>query len=98
MAGGAHIDLNTPGSGAWQGILIYRRRGNTSAASLVGGTGETMNGMLYSQRSSHVYREQLAASATTIVSDTMSLVGTSSITASAITQFTGNVGGVSVIE
>jgi len=100
MAGGATVSLNAPSSGTWQGILFYQRRGNTSAASLVGGTGETMNGVLYFPSAALTYtgNSGTSASATTIVADTLSLVGTSSITASAITQFTGNVGGVSVIE
>ena len=100
MAGGATVNLNAPSSGAWQGILFYQRRNNKTASSLVGGTGETMNGVLYFPSAALTYtgNSGTAASATTIVADTLSLVGTSSITASAITQFTGNVGGVSVIE
>jgi hypothetical protein len=99
MAGGATINLNAPSSGAWQGILFYQRRGNTTASSLVGGTNETMNGVLYFPSAALTYTGNSGSqSATTIVADTLSLVGTSSITTSAITQFTGNVGGVSVIE
>jgi hypothetical protein len=100
MTGGAYIDLHAPSSGTWQGILFYQRRGNTTPSSLVGGTHETMNGVLYFPSAALTYTGNggTAASATTIVADTLSMVGTSSITASAITQFTGNVGGVSVIE
>jgi hypothetical protein len=100
MAGGATVSLNAPSTGDWQGILFYQRRGNTTAASLVGGTGETMNGVLYFPSAALTYtgNSGTAASATTIVADTLSLVGTSSITASALTAYTGNVGGVSVIE
>jgi hypothetical protein len=100
MTGGAYIKLQAPSSGTWQGILFYQRRGNTTPSSLVGGTDEVMNGVLYFPSAALTYTGNggTAASSTTIVADTLSMVGTSQITASAITQFTGNVGGVSVIE
>ena len=47
MAGGATVSLSAPTTGYYQGILFYQDRANTSDATLVGGTSERMNGVLY---------------------------------------------------
>ena len=100
MTGGATISLNAPSSGTWQGILFYQQRGNTTASSLVGGTGETMNGVLYFPSSTLTYtgNSSTTATQTTIVADTLTLVGTSGISAAASSAYTGTQGGVVVIE
>jgi hypothetical protein len=100
MAGGATVSLSAPSSGTWQGILFYQDRADTTASNLVGGTGQAMNGVLYFPSASLTYTggSSTVATATTIVSDTLNLVGNSYINASATTAYTGNSGGVSLIE
>jgi len=100
MAGGASVDLHAPTSGDWQGILFYEARLNTTASSLVGGTSQNLDGALYFPSAALTYTggSALVASHTTIVSDTLSLVGNSNIATAASTAFTGVTGGVSVIE
>jgi hypothetical protein len=100
MAGGATVSLSAPTSGTWQGILFYQRRGNTSDATLVGGTNQQMNGVLYFPSSTLTYTggSGTVATKTTLVSDKLVLKGNSYISASASTGYTGNAGGVSIIE
>ena len=100
MSGGATVGLNAPSSGAWQGILFFQDRADTTASTLVGGTGQTMNGALYFPAAHLTYTggSSTTATATTIIADTLNMVGNSYISASANTLFTGNSGGVSLIE
>jgi hypothetical protein len=82
------------------GILFYERRGNTTASTLVGGTNQQMNGVLYFPSAHLTYTggSGTVATATTLVADTLSLVGNSFINAAATSAYTGNVGGVAMIE
>ncbi len=100
MAGGATANLTAPTSGTWQGILFYQDRGNTSESTLVGGTSQLMNGVLYFPTAHLNYTGGSAvnATATTIVADTLTMVGNSNISAAATTQFTGVTGGSFLIE
>ena len=100
MSGGAAVSLSAPSSGDWQGILFYQDRGNSNAATLVGGTTQQMNGALYFPAAQLTYTggSSTNATATTIVSNTLSLVGNSNIAAAASTNYTGNSGGVSLID
>ncbi len=100
MAGGTVADLTAPSSGTWQGILIYQARGNTTDSTLVGGGAQSMNGVLYfpSAHLNYTGGSDLNATATTIVSDTLTMVGNSYISAAATTQYTGIIGGVFLID
>ena len=100
MQGGATVDLTAPTSGYYQGILVYQARGNTNGSTLVGGSGQLMNGVLYFPSSNLTYTggTSTQATQTTIVSDTLTMVGNSYISAASNTQFTGNVGGAYVVE
>jgi hypothetical protein len=100
MSGGATVNLTAPTSGAWQGILFYQDRADTTASTLVGGTGQLMNGVLYFPKANLTYTggSSTSATATTIVADTLTMVGNSFIQASATTQFTGVTGGSFLIE
>jgi hypothetical protein len=102
MAGGASVSLSAPTSGTWQGILFYQDRTNTSDSTLVGGTGQLMNGLLYFPDAHLTYtggsNVSTQATAATIVSKTLSMVGNSYIQAAAVTQFTGVAGGAFLIE
>ena len=100
MAGGAVVNLMAPSTGPWQGVLFYQARGNATASTLVGGTGQLMNGILYFPSSHLTYTggSSTAALNTTIISDTLSLVGNSYITAAASSPYTGISGGAFMIE
>ena len=100
MSGGATVSLTAPTSGAWQGILFYQDRADSTASTLVGGTGQLMNGVLYFPKANLTYTggSSTNATATTIVADTLTMVGNSFISASATTQFTGVTGGSFLIE
>jgi hypothetical protein len=100
MAGGASVNLTAPSSGTYQGILFFQDRSDTTASTLVGGTGQLMNGVLYFPKANLTYTggSSTNATATTIVSDTLTMVGNSWINAAAITQFTGTTGGAFLIE
>uniref|UniRef100_Q01PK9 Putative Flp pilus-assembly TadG-like N-terminal domain-containing protein n=1 Tax=Solibacter usitatus (strain Ellin6076) TaxID=234267 RepID=Q01PK9_SOLUE len=100
MDGGASVSLSAPASGDWQGILFYQARGNKTASSLVGGTTQDLEGVMYfpSAPLSYTGGSSLIVSHTTIVADTLSLVGNSNIATAASSAYTGVTGGISVIE
>ena len=100
MTGGATVSLTAPSSGTYQGILFFQDRNNHSAATLVGGTTQQMNGALYFPGASLTYTggSSTVATATSLIADTLTLVGNSNIAAAASTLYTGNSGGVSLIE
>ena len=100
MAGGATANLTAPTTGDWQGILFFQARGDTTASTLVGGTGQALNGALYFPSAALTFTggSSLTSTATTIISRTLSMVGNSYISAAANTNFTGNQGGVSLIQ
>src|SRR5206468_1391073 len=96
MAGGATAALSAPSTGDYQGILFFQARGNATASTLVGGTGQALSGALYFPSAQLTYTggSSTSAVATTIISKTLSLVGHSYIANSANTLYTGNQGGV----
>jgi hypothetical protein len=100
MAGGASVSLSAPTSGSWQGILFYQDRADTTDSTLVGGTGQLMNGVLYFPSAHLTYTggSNVDATQTTIVAKTASMVGNSYIQAAATTTFTGISGGAFLIE
>ncbi len=99
MSGGASVSLSAPSSGDWQGILFYQDRNDATGSTLVGGTGQSMNGALYfSPPAPLTYTggSSTVATATTIISKTLSLCGQFiHQRLLATTKFTGNTGGVS---
>jgi hypothetical protein len=100
MAGGATVSLSAPTTGYYQGILFYQDRANTTTSTLVGGTTQQMNGVLYfpSAHLNYTGGSSTQATQTTIVSDTLTLVGNSNIATAAYNQFTGSSGAVLMIE
>jgi hypothetical protein len=100
MDGGATVDLTAPSSGYYQGILLFQARNNTTQSTMVGGTGQLMNGVLYlpAARLRYTGGSSTTATQTTIVSNTLDMVGNSYITAAATTQFTGVSGGAYIVE
>lgn len=100
MAGGASVSLSAPTTGYYQGILFFQDPANTNDATLVGGTSQQMNGVLYFPKAHLNYTggSSTQATQTTILSDTLTLVGNSNISAAATTNFTGVSGGMLMIE
>jgi hypothetical protein len=100
MAGGATVDMTAPTSGYYQGILFFQARTNATASTLVGGTGQQMNGVLYFPAAHLTYTggSSVQATQTTIVANTLSMVGNSFISAASNTQFTGTTGGAYIVE
>ncbi|MDQ1473646.1 MAG: hypothetical protein QOJ99_5126 [Bryobacterales bacterium] len=100
MAGGATVTLSAPTSGPWQGVQFFQSRLNTTASTFVGGTAQLMNGLLYFPSAALTFTGGSSSTATamTIVANTITMVGNSYISSAAITQFTGNIGGVVMIE
>lgn len=100
IAGGATVNLSAPSSGNWSGILMYQSRTNTVGASLVGGTTQITNGILYFPSAQLTYTGGSSADAqsTTIVSDTLAINGNSYIQASGSSPYLNGITGTVVVE
>src|SRR5262249_37014857 len=96
FAGGATSNLSAPSSGTWNGILMFQARGNTQAASLVGGSSQLTSGILYFPDAALDYTGGSTSTTqnATIVSNTLSLVGNSYFSASASSPYLNTVSGV----
>src|SRR6185369_5070029 len=81
FAGGATSNLSAPTSGPWQGMLFYQDRADTTSASLVGGSGQLMTGILYFPSASLAYTagSTTTAQSATIICDTLNITGNSYI-------------------
>ena len=100
LSGGATTNLTAPTSGAWQGILFYQDKNDVSSASLVGGSGQFMSGVLYF---AYTHMDYNAGSATTaqqatIICDTLNVTGNSYISASGSSPFMTLFSGIGVLE
>jgi hypothetical protein len=91
FAGGAIVTLSPPVSGAWQGILMFQDRNDTSATSLVGGSSQTLSGVLYFPKAALSYSggSSTTPTNTTLVADTLLLSGGSYIKNASINRYTG---------
>ncbi len=100
IAGGATVDMTAPDSGAYQGVLFFQDRNDPAPASLVGGTGEVLDGVLYFPASNLSYTggSSTNGATTTIVCDTLSLVGNSYINNAAQTLYNGVTAGAYFIQ
>lgn len=104
MAGGAEVTLTAPSSGPWQGILFFQNRNPMPnvASTLVGGTTQSLNGALYFPSAHLTYtggsEMSTEGTATTVIANTISLVGNSYIANASTTSFSGNQGGVVLVE
>jgi Flp pilus assembly protein TadG len=100
LSGGAATNLTAPTSGPWQGILFYQDRSDTTSASLVGGSGQLMTGVLYFPSTHIDYTGGNATTAqnVTIISDTLNIVGNSYVAASGSSPFLTLFSGIGVLE
>jgi len=95
LHGTNNVTLNGPLSGTYKGILFWQESSDTNAATLKGGSTMFLNGVLYFPTAALTFNGGTSANATktTIVSDTLSLVGNSYIKAAASTPYTGTASG-----
>jgi hypothetical protein len=82
--------LNAPTSGPYNGILMWQDKSDTSADTLKGGSSLILNGAIYLPKAALSYNGGTNTTNTTIVCDTLSLVGNSIINAAATTSFSGS--------
>ena len=83
--------LNAPTSGTYRGMLFWQDRSDTNDATLKGGSSLTANGVLYFPKAALTYNGGTNTTNTTIVSDTLRLVGTSYIHSGVWTPYSGTV-------
>jgi Flp pilus assembly protein TadG len=100
LAGGATTNLTAPTTGSWQGVLFYQDRSDTTSASLVGGSGQIMTGVLYfaSAHMDYTGGNNTTGQNVTIVSDTLNITGNSWIAASGSSPFMTLFSGIGVLE
>ncbi|MGD0496817.1 MAG: hypothetical protein ABSC23_00105 [Bryobacteraceae bacterium] len=91
LKGGAQITLTAQTSGAYEGILIWQDKSDTSGASLVGGGTQFLNDALYFPKATLTFQGGTSATHTntTIAADKLALGGSSYIQSSATTPYTG---------
>jgi Flp pilus assembly protein TadG len=81
LSGGSETNLSAPTTEPYEGILFYQNPGNTSQATISGGSGTVYQGALYFPTALLTYSGGSSTSAyTIIVADTVALSGGSSIT------------------
>ncbi len=100
MTAGASVHMTPPASGYWTGILFFQDRNNTSPATLVGGTSQALNGLLYFPRAPLSYSggSSTQGTNTTLIADTLSLTGNSYISNPATTLVTSNQSGTFLFQ
>jgi len=87
------VTLNAPTSGAYRGILLWQDKSDTQAATLDGGSALKLNGSVYLPKADLSYNGGTSSTNTTIVVDTLHLVGNAVIHAAASTPYTGTASG-----
>lgn len=100
FAGGATTNLSAPTTGAWQGILFYQDRSDTTSASLTGGSGQHMTGVIYfpSAHMDYTAGSNTTAETATIICDTLNITGNSYLAASGNSPFLTLFSGIGVLE
>lgn len=87
--------LNAPTTGTYRGILMWQDKSDTNSVTLKGGSSLLLNGTLYFPKAALSYNggTNTTNTNTTIVCDTLTLVGNSYINAAASTPYTGTSSG-----
>jgi Flp pilus assembly protein TadG len=100
LAGGATTNITAPTTGPWQGVLFYQDRSDTTSASLVGGSGQFMSGVLYfpSAHMSYTAGSNTTAQSATIICDTLNITGNSYLAQSGNSPFMTLFSGIGVLE
>ncbi len=93
MSGTGAINLTAPTSGAYNGIVIFQDRANTSADALSGGTAQVLTGVLYMPKAGLTYSGGSGTgTSTTIVCDNITFSGNTYIKQPASTGQSGSTG------
>jgi len=100
VAGGGSVNLTAPLSGTYQGISVFQSRTDTNAMSLVGGTTQFINGAVYVPAAGLSYTGGASGKSlsTLLITNTLTFVGNSHITATPKTGFSGGAGGPTLIQ
>jgi Flp pilus assembly protein TadG len=100
LAGGATTNVSGPTRGPWQGVLFYQDRSDTTSASLVGGSAQILNGVLYFPTTHMDYTggNNTTSQSVTIVADTLNITGNSWVNASGTSPFLTLFSGIGVFE
>src|SRR5579862_1154072 len=99
VSGGANISLSGPVSGTYTGITIFQDRSNTSTVKIVGGGTQFISGAVYAPDAELDYTGGSASTALTtlLIGNTVVFVGNSYITATPKTEYSGGLGGPTLI-
>lgn len=99
FAGSGGTGLNPPSSGNYRGIVIWQPASNTSSSTIVGTSTQYINGLIYMPSAALAYTGTSSSIVSTIVVDTLSMVGTSNLKAAASTPWAGDgPGGTFIIQ
>jgi Flp pilus assembly protein TadG len=100
FAGGSIINLTAPTSGTYQGIAIFQDRADANTMTLNGGATQFISGAVYGAAAPIAYTGGTTAQATNtmLVGNTVTFVGNTDINAAPATQYTGGVGGPTLIQ
>jgi Flp pilus assembly protein TadG len=100
FAGGATSNLTAPASGPWQGVLFFQDRNDTTSATLVGGSGQSMSGILYFPKASLSYTagSTTTAQSATIICNTLNITGNSYIAQSGNSPLLTLFSGIGILE
>jgi hypothetical protein len=93
--GSDSVTLSAPTTGTYRGVLLWQDKSDTQADTLKGGSSLLLNGVIYFPKAALSFNggTNTTATDTTIVVDTLSLVGNSYIAAAASTPYTGTASG-----
>jgi hypothetical protein len=96
LSGGTTVNITAPSSGPYQGIGIYQPSSNTTAMALSGGSSQSINGAVYAPGASLAYSGSSGmcgnGGGTTLVINSITFSGSSSITQPAKTAYSGSSG------
>ncbi len=87
LAGSGGISMGAPTSGSYQGISIWQPSSNTTGATIVGSSTQVVSGLIYMPGAALTYTGTTVSTITTLVVNTLRMVGTSNINSSATTPW-----------
>ncbi len=100
ISGGGIVQLSPPIAGTYMGVTIFQNRANTNTVSIVGGAAQFVTGVVYAPAAGLNYTGGSATQSlsTMLISNTLTFVGNSYLTASPKTAFSGGAGGPTLIQ
>jgi len=104
ITGGGSINLTAPNSGTYDGILMFQDPNDTAGATIAGGAGQILNGVVYFPTQSVTYAGGSSSSTSgnsqslSIVAWQMKITGNSYIQNSGSSPYLGAFSGFAVVE